>query len=135
MGEESGSLEMRCAGTNAARDLLEIINSEGERFEGTEGEASFWEKLFSEIVENVEIQPEVVEVVPMTKEECLSFERQEMKFGKYKGKEIGHVAASDMKYLLYIDELPDFRKDLKRYLASDYMQMQQGELFEDGEFI
>ena len=40
-----------------------------------------------------------------------------------------------MKYLLYIDELPDFRKDLKRYLASDYMQMQQGELFEDGEFI
>ena len=133
MHSDQRKIEERCKGTSRAREVLEIIHGEGEELEASpEAWKSYWEKIFSEVVENVDVEPQVLDVHPMSREEVKSFSKQRMTFGKHKGDLIGSV---DLSYLLWIDDQSDFRRELKRYLASDAIQEVQGCLFEDGDFI
>jgi len=59
---------------------------------------------------------------PMTETEVAAFGNHAMEFGKHAGEQ---VKAVPLDYLLWLEEQPDFRRNLRRYLRSDTLQRQQ----------
>lgn len=62
---------------------------------------------------------------PMTPDEMEDFNRSEMPWGRHQGMSISLIPLS---YLFWIDDQYDFRRDLRRYLASDSIQREQGDV-------
>ncbi|MGB0600375.1 MAG: hypothetical protein ACPGLY_27170 [Rubripirellula sp.] len=86
-------------------------------------EHHFW-KCFCELYDDrfpVVIPPGTVQ--PMTDEESRAFESHIVEFGKWKDRMIREIPIG---YLLWLDGQPDFRMKLKRYLASERIQREQG---------
>jgi len=68
------------------------------------------------------VSPTVVLDRPMTYEETWTFERESMPFGKHANEQIMMIP---LDYLLWLEEQPDFRRQLRRYFLSDRMQREQ----------
>lgn len=67
-------------------------------------------------------------VEPMSDQEAKEFENQPMPFGKFGPEPNGLgllIRDVPLKYLLYIEERPDFKKDLTRYLKRPEVQREQ----------
>ena len=60
-----------------------------------------------------------MEIKPMTRQESQKFDKETMPFGKHKGQRIADVP---LDYLLWLDDQPDFRRSLWRYLGSERIQ-------------
>ena len=61
---------------------------------------------------------------PMTDDEARAFERKTIGFGKYSDSLIGDIP---IEYLVWLDEQPDFRRQLNAYLRSKLGQQAQEE--------
>ena len=57
----------------------------------------------------------------MSDAEARQFESFEIQFGKHKGRQVHEIP---LDYLLWLDEQPDFRIQLRKYLGSDRVQKQ-----------
>ena len=81
------------------------------------------EQLLAYITQELQIKPKVIMChdKPMGVAELSAFEHMQMEFGKYIGQQIKDVP---LNYLLWLDGEFDFRRALKRYLASDEIQRQ-----------
>ena len=66
--------------------------------------------------------PRVVPDRPMTDNEIAAFENQAMDFGKHAGEQVKSVP---LDYLLWLEEQPDFRRQLRRYLRNAKLQREQ----------
>jgi hypothetical protein len=68
-------------------------------------------------------EPQVVRDKPMTDDESRKFGQRAIEFGRYACQPVESVP---LDYLLWLDEQPDFRRDLNKYLRSDRIQQEQG---------
>jgi hypothetical protein len=59
----------------------------------------------------------------MTDDESRKFGQRAIEFGRYACQPVESVP---LDYLLWLDEQPDFRRDLNKYLRSDRIQQEQG---------
>jgi uncharacterized protein (DUF3820 family) len=77
----------------------------------------FYEVLLRElrscIGDDIWPRAEVARDLPMTEKEAKAFESKNIDFGKYAGTAIKDV---DVGYLVWLEEQPDFRRRLNRYL-------------------
>lgn len=93
-----------------ADELLSLIVDEKPR--------RFWERLRDIALAKAPLpeQPHKPSE-PMTKEEARRFELEELRFGKYKGDNIGYVYEVDPDYLHWLVTAPEWlHKNLTRYL-------------------
>lgn len=117
------SIEDNVAAHKAADDVWTLSMSEAAAFRG-EAALRFWERLARKVFETLpeERRPRQIikaDIVPMMPEEVQAFERREMEFGQYIGTDVGNVP---LDYLVWLDCQSDFRRELRRYLASDQIQ-------------
>ena len=109
--------------SNTADEVHRLASSEALRFTG-DAALRFWRRLLENVCAVIPPQyhPTRVDrsdVVPMTREELREWEIKKMPFGKHEGTQVKNVP---LDYLIWLDEQPDFRRELKRYLKSDRIQ-------------
>lgn len=102
-----------------------IVDAELEFQDGTRNH--YYETLLRHLLEVIpaELHPQRVvkaDLVPMKHDELCKFGMQRMEFGKHAGLMVDEVP---LDYLLWLDGQPDFRHDLRRYLASPSVQREQ----------
>lgn len=88
----------------------------------------FWRRLIDGIATHagIDLTPKVVErgEAPMDDATARQFGRTAIPFGKHISKPVDSVP---LEYLLWLDAQPDFRVNLRRYLASRRIQAEQVE--------
>lgn len=105
------SIEQNIKCRQEAAEIVEIMKESGFDLE----------QLLAYITQELQIKPKVIVCrdKPMQAAELSAFENSQMEFGKYIGQQIKDVP---LNYLLWLDDEFDFRRALKRYLASDEIQ-------------
>jgi hypothetical protein len=105
-----------------AKELIEFIDSEVAMEQTAELRFVILDLLAERFGT---ITREVVTEERMTDAGSMAFERQQIAFGMHSGMPIADVP---MDYLLWLECEPDFRRDLRRYLRSDRIQREQGDV-------
>lgn len=94
----------------ARKDATEIVEMIGTQ------SAAFWALLATMADAKLPRAPQTVEHnPPMTEQEAIRFEADEIPFGKHKGTQVGEVPVD---YLLWMTEGNEFDKALRRYVRS-----------------
>ncbi len=104
-----------------AADAVHNLASQEVRSHTGDAALRFWRRMLVNVcaVLPPQYHPQrLVETVdpPLTDTEARCFGRTTIPFGQHKGKRVDEVP---MDYLLWLDDQPDFRRMLRRYLASD----------------
>ena len=101
----------------ARKDAAEIIEFIGDK------SVKFWTVLGAMVHDKIPKVPDAVERhPPMTEQEAIQFEAEDIPFGKHKGNAVGEVPVD---YILWLTEGNEFDKDLRRYVRSKRFQMRQ----------
>lgn len=110
------SIQDNIAAREAAEVCFALLSEYLQEFELTpDSLAIAWRKLGSMIRCTITQQAAAQEPQhAMSDEEARRFERRTMEFGKYAGQPIGSEVP--LSYLVWLDEQPDFRRELNRYL-------------------
>ena len=113
--EQMTKLMQNTEAGKAASALMELILEEAENHPNSL--RRFYDVIFNGIPSEYKPKPVVVSSEAMDKTEARAFDNEIMEFGKYKGTRMGEIP---LDYLLWLEEQPDFRKQLNRYLRSKY---------------
>jgi hypothetical protein len=107
------------AARKAAEELAELLGEEAIKHGDSD---HFWE-VIARILPS-KYRPTKQEAIgpAMTDEESREFEMRPMPFGTHMNKQIRIVP---LDYLLWLEEQPDFRRDLNRYLRNPQIQALQ----------
>ena len=108
------SLESNVSASNKAREIMDLITSEGVSLDDP---ARYFREVHRMLSEVLNVPGETTDKVDsMSEEEARSWERRPMPFGQHKDEPLD--------YLLFIDG-DDFRTQLRRYLKSESIQQEQ----------
>jgi len=109
----------------SAMEFKDLIEGEFKQKEMTESERTrFWKKLLDDIWQSWGTS-ERSAMMPMEYKEAQTFYRtHELSFGKYKGRKLIDIPPD---YLEWLDAQPDFRRDLHRFLCSQYWKTTHGQ--------
>lgn len=118
------TIEDNINASRAAKIVAEMIQEESLQFTGDVARR-YWEQIVRHVMrmspEECHPQPKVIDAKPMRHEELCAFGMERLEFGKHKGRMVDEV---DLGYLEWLDSQPDFRKQLRRYLAAPTIQSQ-----------
>jgi len=113
------------AARKTADDIFDYAANEAGKL-SKDAAFKFWKRLLERtffVAPKAAIpQPEVVRDRPMTEGEAKEFEQILLEFGKYAGEKPTDVP---LDYLFWLDDQPDFRRSLRRYLLSGRVQRLQ----------
>lgn len=120
------SIEDNVFARRLADEVWEFSVSEGLGL-SAERHAAYMQRLYERMRDALpeHLQPKKVvkaDLVPMTRDELCKFGMHRMEFGKWQGKMVDEVP---LDYLLWLDGQPDFRHELRRYLANPTIQREQ----------
>lgn len=103
---------------NARKDVNEIVEIITE-FSDKYDQPAFWKHLYERLGVVPEDEIKIMPDKKMSDDESKKFDNQLIGFGQHNGKAVREVP---LPYLVWLDEQPDFRRQLRRYLASDRVQ-------------
>lgn len=117
------NIEANIDAAKSAKIISELAVDEGAQFVGNSAKW-FWKRLLDYVTEKIPEQYRLyrsfhIPITCMSDLEVTAFEDDLMPFGKHKDNFIREVPID---YLIWLSEEPDFRRQLKRYLASDKIQ-------------
>jgi hypothetical protein len=131
--EDIGWIQDNIKAREAAETALEFV-TEAAATVNESCRQRYWSQLLSFVCDQVpdELHPKrvVLKQPPYTDGEAKWFGGTTMPFGEHRGKRVDEVP---MSYLLWLDKQPDFRIEMKRYLASKRLQVEQEDTDNDGE--
>lgn len=120
-------LQENIAARKLAVELFSILTDETAGLTCEQMRRRFWENIVKLAKEQLPKVPEKAPPAdkPMTADERVAFERTGMPFGKYTGRQIEYVP---LDYLLWLEaESGKFLRRMRRYLANDAVQKEQGD--------
>jgi hypothetical protein len=101
----------------AVTACIELINNVLDEYPFTTEEQS---EVIRRVSEEFIGKPPKVNFTPMAYDEARSFYHSHiMGFGKWKNTKLEEV---DFDYLIWLDDQPDFRRDLTRFMASEFVR-------------
>ena len=103
----------------AAMELMDLVMEEAENHSNSL--KLFYEVVMDRIPSEYKPDPVIVSSKAMDETEARAFDKEIMEFGKHKGASMGEIP---LDYLLWLEEQPNFRKQLNRYLRSKYVMGQ-----------
>jgi len=110
------TIEANIAARKAAHTIHDLARDEAFNHQG-QAAVHFWESLNGLVADVLPVTPAKTAPIPaMTDAEARQFGQTTMPFGKHSGQRVDEVPID---YLEWLDEQPDFRRDLNRYLRSE----------------
>ena len=117
------AITARVEARNAADMVHHLASDEAVRFTG-DAALAFWRRVLESVCAVLPPEYHPTRVAAMTDEEAREFKKERVPFGKFKTYMIKDVPLDD---LCWIDEQPDFRRQVNRYLRNPQIQDQQAE--------
>ena len=127
MGIDKSAITAKVEARNAA-DVVHRLAMDESLNHKNEACLAFWRRMLENVCAVLPPEYHPTRVVergphaPMTDEDSKGFENKSIPFGKYIGQQISSVPLS---YLCWLDDQPDFRRELNRYLRSERIQAEQ----------
>jgi hypothetical protein len=117
-------IEDRKRGREAATNI-KMLSNYAIKDEVTWFREAFWEELIAAFPNDIgrPLSPAPA-TEPMSEEEAKAFGQTLIPYGQYKGDKVDSI---DLRYLIWLaDQTDEFRKELRRYIASKRTQREMG---------